>query len=91
MLDDTVRVRVVPRDPYVVDVVLLREVIARLDPRRTIVGDELRKRTPTAQDVLKEPLTDSLRGFGGERASFGPQSSRAAGVHEVLVMPRHYH
>ena len=81
---DTVSTRVVPRYLDMSDMVLLLQVGERFDECRPIVGDNLAKCTPSAQYVLKDPITDGLRSFCVGRTIFGEMHQGAAALYEVL-------
>ena len=66
------------------DMVLLLQVGERFDERRPVVGDDLTKSTPSAQYVLKDPISDGLRGFCAEGTIFGEMCQGAAALYEVL-------
>ena len=66
------------------DVVSLLQVGECLDERRPVVGDNLAKSAPSAQYVLKDPITDGLRGFCTEGTIFGEMRQGAAALYEVL-------
>ena len=81
---DTVSTRVVPRYLDMSDVVPLLQVGEHFDECRPIVGDDLAKSTPTAQDVFEDPISDGLRGLCMEGTIFGEVCQGAAALYEVL-------
>ena len=81
---DTVSMRVVPRYLDMLNVVPLFQVGEHFDEGRPIVGDDLAKSTPSAQDVFKDPISDGLRGFCAEGTIFGEMRQGAAALYEVL-------
>ena len=54
------------------------------DKHRPIVGNNLAKCTPLAQDVLKDPISDGLYGFCMEGTIFGEMRKRAVALYKVL-------
>ena len=84
MLSDTVSTRVVPRYLDMSDVVPLLQVGKRFDECRPIVGDDLAKSAPSAQDVFEDPISDGLRGLRTETTIFGEMHQGAATLYEVL-------
>ena len=84
MFGDTVSTRVVPQYPDMSDVVLLLQVGECFDERRPIVGDDLAKSTPSAQDVFENPISDGLRGLCAEGTIFGEVCQGAAALYKVL-------
>ena len=81
---DTVSTRVVPRYLDVSDVVPLLQVGERFDKRRPIVGDDLAKSTPSAQDVFEDPIANGLHGFCTEGTVFGEMRQGAGALYELL-------
>ena len=81
---NTISTRVVPQYPDVSDVVPLLQVGKRFDKRRPIVGDNLAKGAPSAQYVLKDPISDGLCGLRTETTIFGEMRQGAAALYEVL-------
>ena len=63
LFGDAVSLRVVSQYPDVSDVVPLFQVGEHFDKCRPIVGDDLAKSTPLAQDVFEDPISNGLRGF----------------------------
>ena len=84
MLGDTVSTRVVPQYLDVLDVVPLFQVGERFDECKPIVGNDLAKCTPSAQNVFEDPISDGLHGFCAEGTIFGEMHKRAVALHEVL-------
>ena len=76
--------RVVPRYLDMSDVVPLLQVGERFDKCRPVVGDDLAKSTPSAQDVFEDPISDGLRGLCTEGTIFGEVCQGAAALYEVL-------
>ena len=66
-----VSVLVVTRYADVVQVVLLGEVCNCFDDRGPVIGNDFVKSAPTADDVFKYPLSDSVGIFSSEHAEFG--------------------
>ena len=62
----------------------LFQVGEHFDKRRPVVGDDLAKTTPSAQDVFKDPISDGLCGFCVEGTIFGEMRQGAAALYEVL-------
>ena len=81
---NTISTRVVPRYLDVSDVVPLLQVGERFDKCRSIVGDDLTKSAPLAQDVFEDPISDGLRGLCAEGTVFGEMRLGAAALYEVL-------
>ena len=81
---DAIGLRVVPRYPDVLDVVLLLQVGKRFDECRLVISDNFAKSTPSAQDVFKYPLSDGLCSFSAERAVFREMRKGAVALYEVL-------
>ena len=81
---DTVSTRVVPRYPDVLDVVPLHQVGECFDERRPVVSDDFAKSTPSAQDVLEDPIAKGLRGFCTEGMVFREMRQGAAALYKVL-------
>ena len=84
MFGDAISMRVVPRYLDVLDVVSLFQVGECFDECRPIVGNNLTKCTPSAQDVLEDPISNGLRGFCAEGMIFGEMCKRAAALYKVL-------
>ena len=84
MLGDTISTRVVPRYSDMSDVVPLFQVGERFDERRPIVGDDLAKSTPSAQDVFEDPISDGLRGLCTEGTIFREVCQGAVALYKVL-------
>ena len=84
MFGDTVSMRVVPRYPDMLDVVPLLQVGKRFDEHRPIVGDDLAKSAPSAQDVFEDPISDGLHGLCVEAMIFGEMRQGAVALYEVL-------
>ena len=57
------------------DMVPLLQVGKRFDKRRPIVGDDLTKSTPSAQDVFEDPISDGLHRGGNGIWGNAPGSS----------------
>ena len=81
---DTVSMRVVSQYPDMSDVVPLLQVGKRFDECRPIVGDDLAKSAPLAQDVFEDPISDGLRGLRTETTIFGEMHQGAVALYEVL-------
>ena len=64
--------------------VLLLQVGEHFDERRPVVGDDLAKSAPSAQDVFEDPISDGLRGLCAETMIFGEMCQGAAALYEVL-------
>ena len=62
----------------------LFQVGKHFDECRPIVGNDLTKSTPMAQDVFEDPISNGLRGLCAERTIFGKMGQRAAALYEVL-------
>ena len=58
-LDETISARIVTRNAYMMDVILLREMRGGLEEGRAVVGDNLRERTPSAYYVFVDPIAES--------------------------------
>ena len=71
-LSDTISTRVVPRYPDVSEVVSLFQVGECFDKWRPIVGNDLAKCTPSAQDVFEDPISNGLHRFCMEGMVFTP-------------------
>ena len=84
MLGNTVSMRVVPRYPDMSDMVPLLQVGKHFDECRPIVGDDLTKSTPLAQDVFEDPISDGRRGLCTERTIFGEVCQGAVALYKVL-------
>ena len=56
----------------------------RFDERRPIVGDNLAKCTPMAQDVFEDPISDGLHSLCVEATIFGEMRQGAVALYEVL-------
>ena len=84
MFGDTVSTRVVSRYPDMSDVVPLLQVGECFDKRRPIVGNNLAKCTPLAQDVFEDPISDGLHGLCVEGTIFREMRQGAAVLYEVL-------
>ena len=54
------------------------------DECRPIVGNNLAKCTPSAQNVFEDPISDGLRRFCMEGMVFGEMHQGAAALYEVL-------
>ena len=67
----TVSALVVTGYENVVQVVLLGEVGDCFDDRGSVIGNDFVKSAPTADDVFKYPLSDSVGIFSSEHAEFG--------------------
>ena len=79
-----ISLRVVSQYLDVSDVVLLLEVGKHFDECRPIVGYDLTKCTPSAQNVFKDPISDGLHGFCAEGTIFREMSQGAAALYKVL-------
>ena len=66
------------------DVVLLLQVGKHFDECRPIVGNNLAKCTPSAQDVFEDPISDGLCGLCTEGTVFGEMHQGAMALYEVL-------
>ena len=66
------------------DVVPLLQIGERFDERRPIVGDDLAKSAPSAQDVFEDPISDGLHGLCTEGTIFREVCQGAAALYEVL-------
>ena len=62
----------------------LLQVGKRFDERRPIVGDNLAKSAPSAQDVFEDPISNGLCGLCAEATIFGEMRQGAAALYEVL-------
>ena len=85
---DAVSPRVISRYPDVADMVPLFQVGEHFDEHRPIVGDDLAKGSPSAQNVFKDPVSDHLRSFCMEGTVFGEMCKRAVALYEVLEAAR---
>ena len=83
-LSDTVSMRVVPQYLDMLDVVPLLQVGKRFDERRPIVGNNLAKCTPSAQDVFEDPISDCLHNLCLEGMVFREMRQEAMALYEVL-------
>ena len=83
-LGDTVSTRVVPRYLDMSDVVPLLQVGKCFDKCRPIVGNNLTKCTPSAQDVFEDPISNGLRSLCVEGTVFGEMCQGAMALYEVL-------
>ena len=81
---NTVSTRVVPRYPDVLDVVPLLQVGECFDERRPVVGDDLAKNAPSAQDVFEDPISNGLCGLCAEGTTFREVCQGAAALYKVL-------
>ena len=84
MLGDIISMRVVPRYPDMSDVVPLLQVGKGFDKHRPIVGDNLTKSAPSAQDVFEDPISDGLRGLCAEGTIFAEVCQGAVALYKVL-------
>ena len=66
------------------DMVPLLQVGKRFDERRPIVGDNLAKSTPLAQDVFEDPISDGLHSLCAEGTIFGEVCQGAVALYKVL-------
>ena len=62
----------------------LFQVGKHFDECRPIVGNDLTKSTPMAQDVFEDPISNGLRCFCVEGTVFGEMRQGAAALYEVL-------
>ena len=69
-LDDAVGLRVVARNPNVINPVPLGEDVGCRDIRSSVVGDEFLERAPSAQDIIENEIRNNVGGFIGNRTSF---------------------
>jgi hypothetical protein len=53
----TIGARVVSADPYVIEMIALREVFHRFEESWTIVSNNLAERSPLAKDILVDPVS----------------------------------
>jgi hypothetical protein len=53
----TIGTRVVATDPYVIEIIALREVFHCLEESWTIVSNNLAERSPPAKDILVDPVS----------------------------------
>jgi hypothetical protein len=53
----TIGTRVVATDPYVIEMVALREVFHCFEESWTIVSNNLMERSPPAKDILIDPVS----------------------------------
>ena len=81
---NTISMRVVSRYPDMSDMVPLLQVGEHFDERRPIVGDDLAKSAPSAQDVFEDPISNGLRGLRAETTIFGEMHQGAAALYKVL-------
>ena len=81
---DTISTRVVPRYLDVSDVVPLFQVGEHFDECRPIVGNDLAKSTPLAQDVLEDLISNGLHHFCAKGMVFGEMHQGAAALYKVL-------
>ena len=81
---NTVSMRVVPRYLDMSDVVLLLQVGERFDKCRPVVGDDLAKSTPLAQDVFEDPISDGLCSLCVEGTIFREMCQGAVALYKVL-------
>ena len=66
------------------DMVPLLQVGEHFDKHRPIVGNDLTKCTPLAQDVFEDPISDGLHSLCTEGTVFGEMRQGAMALYEVL-------
>ena len=76
--------RVVPQYLDVSDMVPLFQVGKHFDECRPIVGNDLTKSTPSAQDVFKDPISNGLHGFHVQRIIFREMCKGAVALYKIL-------
>ena len=64
--------------------VLLLQVGQRFDKHRPVVGDDLTKSIPSAQNVFEDPISDGLHCFSMEQTVFGEMCKGAVSLYKVL-------
>ena len=62
----------------------LLQVGEHFDKCRPIVGNDLAKGTPSAQDVFEDPISDGLHGLCVEGTIFREMRQGAVALYEVL-------
>ena len=70
--NDTICTRVIARNADVIDMVALAEMRERFDEGWAVVGDNFVKCSPSAYDVLEDPITESSRVFFCKCVEFWP-------------------
>jgi hypothetical protein len=53
----TIGTRVVAADPYVIEMIALRQVFHRFEEGWTVVSNNLAERSPPAEDILVDPVS----------------------------------
>ena len=62
----------------------LLQVGKHFDKHRSVVGNNLTKCTPSAQDVFEDPISYGLHGLCAEGTVFGEMHQGAVALYEVL-------
>ena len=70
--NDTICTRVIPRNADVIDMVVLAEMRECFYEGWAIVSDDFIKCSPSAYDVLEDPIAKSSHVFFCKCAEFGP-------------------
>ena len=73
--NDTICARVIARNADVIDMVALAEVRERFDKGWAVIGDDFVKCSPSAYEVLKDPIAKSSRVFFASARNSGQVDS----------------
>ena len=79
--------RVVSQYPDVLGVVMFFKVGKHFDKCRPIVSDDLTKCAPSAENILKDPISDGFHGFCVKQMVFWEVHKGTAALNKILEAP----
>jgi hypothetical protein len=91
VLYSTIGARVVATDAYVVEMVALLQVFHRFEEGWTIVSNNLMERSPPAEDILIDPISEHSGGLCSQHAELGVVGEGTTGLYNILIYSRWQH
>ena len=90
-LDKTIRSRIVARNSNVVDVVLLRWILDRLNKWTSIVRHYLHQSAPSTKDILEKPISKGHSVLRSQLAKFDVVEYRAPALDYIAIATGLWH
>jgi hypothetical protein len=87
----TIGTRVVAADAYVIEMILLRQVFHHFEEGWTIVSNNLMERSPLAEDILIDPISEHSGSLCSQHAELGVVGEGTTGFDNILICSRRQH
>jgi hypothetical protein len=90
-LYSTIGVIVVAADAYVVEMVALRQIFHCFEEGWTIVSNNLMERSPPAEDILIDPISEHSGSLCSQHAELRVVEEGTASLHNILICSGWWH